>query len=106
MPKKKEGRTATKDLIESVKAFEVKTKELRIMVDALPDSSVKDAFEYSVLNLEKKCGKFLTTGERFKLTPEEKALILQQREKKISPIQGINANMDREEKPTGKRGKK
>ena len=68
-----ETRTKTKDLINEVKEIEDVTKTLRVIVDKLPASSVKDAFEYSVENLEKKVDKFLLPSEP--LTDEQKKLI-------------------------------
>jgi len=69
MPKKT-GRTATKDLLKEIGLIQVKTEELKQIVDALPDSSVKDAFNYSVVNLEKKIEKF--TSVSVPLTDEQK----------------------------------
>lgn len=57
MPKQT-GRIATKDLLKEIGLISVKTNELDDIVKALPNSSVKDAFTYSVTNLEKKIEKF------------------------------------------------
>lgn len=66
-------RTKTKDLLNEIKGVEDITKSLRVIVDNLPDSSVKDAFEYSTVNLEKKLEKFLAVSEP--LTDEQKEAI-------------------------------
>lgn len=103
MPKKSD-RTKTRDLLKEVKSISVKTGELKQIVESLPDSSVKDAFNYSVLNLEKKIKKFtsvsvsLTDAQKEKLRKFREALIAETQEE----IPKVSANM---EKPITK-GKK
>lgn len=103
MPKKSD-RTKTKDLLKEVKSISVKTGELKQIIDALPDSSVKDAFNYSVLNLEKKIEKFtsvsgpLTDAQKEKLRKFRASLIAETQEE----IPKVSTSM---EKPITK-GKK
>lgn len=69
-------RTSTKDLLPEVNLIKEKTGELKSIVNHLPDSRVKDAFVYSVKNLEKKIKDFTAIPpERIFLTDEEKELI-------------------------------
>ena len=76
-------RTKTKDLLKEMKAIEDLTKSLRVIVDNLPDSSVKDAFEYSAVNLEKKLEKFQAVSEP--LTDQQKEAIAAIKSGKINP---------------------
>lgn len=70
-----EKRVRIKTLLSEINQIKEKTGELKLIVDALPVSSVKDAFNYSVSNLEKKIEKFSAVTERMILSGEEKALI-------------------------------
>jgi transcriptional regulator with GAF, ATPase, and Fis domain len=83
MPKKT-GRTATKDLLKEIGLIKVKTEELKQIVELIPDSSVKDAFQYSVKNLVKKLDKFTATSEKIVLSDEEKEFIKKFRTGEIS----------------------
>lgn len=97
-------RTKTKELLKELKEIEDVTKSLRVVVDALPESSVKDAFEYSTVNLEKKLDKFLTVSEP--LTDEQKEAIALIKSGKIPASKILQAvSPDMEKKPTGKKGK-
>ena len=95
-------RTKTKDLINEVKSIVDLTKSLRVIVDALPDSSVKDAFEYSTENLEKKCEKFLNVSES--LTEEQKKAIALIKQGKID-ISKILPTEQNPRKPVEKKSK-
>jgi hypothetical protein len=55
----KDGRVRTSELLGEVQKIVSLTEYLRKIVDALPDSSVKDAYELSATNLEKKNARFL-----------------------------------------------
>ena len=87
-------RVRTKELIPQIKEIEVKTKELRVIVDNLPASSVKTAFEYSCVNIEKKLINFLTSREKFVISAEEKALLVTIREGKTT-VQEVSTSPDK-----------
>ena len=107
----KTTRTRTKELMPEINSIRVKTEELKQIVEALPSSGVKDAFTYSVENLEKKILKFtknLTVGEV--LTDEEKEVIRKFRESKTStenpsPEKQVSTIQENVVKPP-KKGKK
>lgn len=87
-------RVRTKELLPQIKMIEEKSKELRVIVDSLPASSVKDAFEYSCKNIEKKLIQFLTFGEKFTVSAEEKILLTKIRAGEAK-IQEVSASPDK-----------
>jgi hypothetical protein len=76
-------RVRTAELTKQINEVIDITKALRVIVDALPDSSVKDAYEYSVSNLENKNLKFLAPEQ----SPEQKHIAKLIREGKFSEAQ-------------------
>jgi len=110
MPKKT-GRTATKDLLKEVGLIQVKTDELKTIVNALPASSVKDAFTYSVVNLEKKIEKFTTVSvllsdaQKEKLRAYRKSLIAETPQDCLFPQKNDEVSSNVETKSVKKEGK-
>lgn len=112
-------RTKTKALINEVKQIAEITKQLSVIVKALPDSRVKDAYALTLTNLETKNDKFLTVEQV--LTDKQKeaiALIKTGKvsaEKVITDFSEVSTNVEKTlieapeiqiEKPSSKKGKK
>lgn len=64
----------TSELIPQIKEIEEITISLKKIVDALPEGTVKTAYDYSVKNLEAKNEKFLNAGVKAEITPEQKEI--------------------------------
>lgn len=92
----KTTRTPTKELIPVLNQIEDKVKELRVIVDNMPDSSAKDAMEYFVVNGEKKLEKFLSV--QTELTDEQKKAIALIKSGKINPKTVLSTVQDGETK--------
>lgn len=63
-------RVSNSVIAEQVKQIEKCTNDIKEIVTAMPKCAARDAFEYSVVNLEKKIERFTT--ERVKVTSDEK----------------------------------
>ena len=86
----KRVKVSLSEIKEQVEQIKQKTEEIQVIVNSMPKCAARDAYQYSVENLEKKNEKF--SKEREKLTPEEKAFLRQKltefrnSEEKISEI--------------------
>jgi len=65
-----------KEYAEQLKAIQEKRNELKIIVDSMPDSTAKKAFDYVITNIDKKLVRFQKT----EINPDDIAKDEQERE--------------------------
>ena len=79
MPEK----VSRKQIAEQIKSISNATETIKVAISEMPDCTAKKSFINSLENLEKKIQKFGGEGkERFRLSDEEKVIILKMRAEK------------------------
>lgn len=72
----KESKVSRKDILPQIEQIKVKTEELAVIVESIPQCFVKTSYATSVKNLRTKNENFLTIkGPKKGLSDEEKAII-------------------------------
>ena len=75
-------KVSAKSLTAELDAIKALNEQMKVIVEKMPDCTIKTAFDFSVKNVDKKIARFTAPSERIILDDEEKAMIAKFRAEK------------------------